>query len=115
MKVDKTPLAQWVEEVATLTSPDKIHWCTGTKDEYNSLVSLMLKTKELEKLNPETYPNCYLYRSDPQDVARTEHLTYVCTPNKDDVGPNNNWVSPGEAHKKTKNYSAVACKDALFM
>src|SRR5699024_4776272 len=53
---------------------------------------------DLEELNPETHPDCYLHRSDPADVARVEHLTYVCTPREDDAGPNNNWMAPAEAH-----------------
>jgi phosphoenolpyruvate carboxykinase (GTP) len=98
-------LAQWVKDVAALTEPAAIHWCTGTDDEYRKLVSDMLASGTLERLNPETYPNCYLHLSDKDDVARVEHLTYVCTSDEDDAGPNNHWMSPEQGHARV---------DALF-
>src|ERR1700740_1680992 len=60
----------------------------------------MLRDGDSERLNEKTYPNCYLHRSSPNDVARTEHLTFICTPNKDDVGPTNNWMDPDAAKFK---------------
>jgi len=93
-------LQQWVDEVATITRPESIHWCDGSDTEYQSLVDAMLETGTLIRLNEETYPNCYLHRSDPSDVARVEHLTFVCTPERDDAGPNNNWMEPAQAHEK---------------
>ncbi|MBP6219057.1 MAG: phosphoenolpyruvate carboxykinase (GTP) [Oligoflexales bacterium] len=93
-------LKKWVDEVATLTRPSSIHWCDGSQEEYDSLVQELLKTGELLELNQSSYPRCYLHRSHPTDVARTEHLTYVSTKVKEDVGPNNNWMSPADAHKK---------------
>ncbi len=98
-------LNQWVEEVARLTQADTIHWCDGSAAEYNLLVSQMLATGELHALNAETHPNCYLHRSHPSDVARVEHLTFVCTTDRSDAGPNNHWMSPADAHAKM---------DALF-
>jgi phosphoenolpyruvate carboxykinase (GTP) len=93
-------LSDWVAEVAELTQPDRIHWCTGTQDEYQTLVQEMLASGDLLELNPEHYPDCYLHRSDPQDVARVEHLTYVCPENEIDAGPNNNWMAPAAAKEK---------------
>ena len=93
-------LNQWVEEVARLTQADTIHWCDGSAAEYNLLVSQMLATGELHALNAETHPNCYLHRSHPSDVARVEHLTFVCTTDRSDAGPNNHWMSPADAHAK---------------
>ena len=93
-------LNQWVEEVARLTQADTIHWCDGSAAEYNMLVSQMLATGELHALNAETHPNCYLHRSHPSDVARVEHLTFVCTTDRSDAGPNNHWMSPADAHAK---------------
>ena len=90
-------LGDWVAEVAELTQPDKIHWCDGSEQEYRSLIKQMLADGTLIELNQKTYPRCYLHRSDPQDVARVEHLTYVCTRNQEDAGPNNNWMPPDEA------------------
>ena len=93
-------LNQWVEEVARLTQADTIHWCDGSAAEYDQLVSRMLASGELHALNAETHPNCYLHRSHPSDVARVEHLTFVCTSDRGDAGPNNHWMSPADAHAK---------------
>jgi phosphoenolpyruvate carboxykinase (GTP) len=106
MNTTNKPLNQWVEEVVQLTKPKKIHWCTGSKEEYQSLAQQMVESKQLIKLNEDTYPNCYLHRSNPNDVARTEHLTFVCTKDKNDAGPNNNWMPPNEAHQKTNKLFA---------
>jgi phosphoenolpyruvate carboxykinase (GTP) len=92
--------AQWVNEVAALTQPSRIVWCDGSKAEYDSLIEAMLRDGTLIQLNPHTYPNCYLHRSHPQDVARTEQLTFICTRDKEDAGPTNNWMDPAEAKKK---------------
>ncbi len=90
-------LNSWVSNVAQLTQPDQIHWCDGSESERAMLVSLMLERGELLALNPETHPDCYLHRSHPGDVARVEHLTFVCTADKEDAGPNNNWMEPSQA------------------
>ncbi|GAB2496658.1 phosphoenolpyruvate carboxykinase (GTP) [Arenimonas alkanexedens] len=91
-------LKQWVDEVARLTQPDQVHWCDGSDAENAKLVELMLANGDLLKLNEQTHPNCYLHRSSPQDVARVEHLTFVCTRDPADAGPNNHWMEPAEAH-----------------
>ena len=93
-------LRDWVDEVAMLTQPEDIQWCTGSDAEYDRLVRDMLADGTLAELNQERYPKCYLHRSDPSDVARVEHLTFVCTSDRDDAGPNNNWMAPAEAHAK---------------
>ncbi|MDZ4047110.1 MAG: phosphoenolpyruvate carboxykinase (GTP) [Pseudoxanthomonas sp.] len=93
-----TSLKQWVDEVARLTQPDQVHWCDGSDAENAGLVEQMLASGELHKLNEQTHPNCHLHRSSPQDVARVEHLTFVCTRDPADAGPNNNWMEPAEAH-----------------
>ena len=98
-------LNAWVAEVAALTRPDRIHWCDGTRAEYDSLVAQMQADDTLLALNADTHPGCWLHRSDPDDVARVEHLTYVCTPEREDAGPNNHWMVPESAHAKM---------DALF-
>ena len=100
MTTTNQALLKWVEETATLTKPERIHWCDGSDAEYDSLIRLMLQRGDLVALNDKTYPNCYLHRSDPTDVARVEHLTFVCTPDKAEAGPNNNWMAPAEAHRK---------------
>ncbi|HLZ99547.1 MAG TPA: phosphoenolpyruvate carboxykinase (GTP) [Steroidobacteraceae bacterium] len=98
-------VATWVDEVARLTNPDRIHWCDGSESEFQMLQRELVAKKELLPLNPTDYPGCYLYRSNPSDVARVEHLTFVCTENEVDAGPNNNWMAPRDAHQKM---------DALF-
>ncbi len=98
-------LDEWVSAVAAMTQPDAIQWCDGSDEEYAGLVELMTSTGTLSELNHDKYPNCYLHLSDPTDVARVEHLTYVCTENEADAGPNNNWMAPADAHAKM---------DALF-
>ena len=72
-------LNSWIGEVANLTKPDDIRICTGSNNEIESLKTMLIKSGSMIKLNPEKYPNCYLYRSNPNDVARTENLTYICT------------------------------------
>ena len=98
-------LAQWVNDVAATTRPAKIHWCDGSDAEYQALVQQMLQTGDLIELNQQTHPGCYLHRSHPSDVARVEHLTFVCTEREEDAGPNNHWMAPADAHAKI---------DALF-
>jgi phosphoenolpyruvate carboxykinase (GTP) len=93
-------LNDWVASVAKLTQPDAIHWCDGSDAENAKLTELMLSTGDLIKLNEQTHPNCYLHRSSPSDVARVEHLTFVCTSKQEDAGPNNHWMAPAEAHAK---------------
>jgi phosphoenolpyruvate carboxykinase (GTP) len=93
-------LNDWVASVAQLTQPAAIHWCDGSDAENSQLVALMLSTGDLVKLNESSHPNCFLHRSSPSDVARVEHLTFVCTADKDAAGPNNNWMSPADAHAK---------------
>ena len=93
-------LQSWVDQVASHTRPEAIRWCTGSDAEYDASVQKMLADGTLTTLNEDRYPNCYLHLSDPSDVARVEHLTFVCTENQEDAGPNNNWMKPAEAHTK---------------
>ncbi len=95
-----TPLENWVEEAARLTKPDQVVYCDGSEEENERILGEMLGDPDSKTLNEETYPNCYLHRSSPNDVARTEHLTFICTPEQDDVGPTNNWMDPGAAKHK---------------
>lgn len=92
-------LQAWVDQVAALTQAENIYWCDGSAAENERLIQCQVASGELIELNPETHPNCYLHRSDPNDVARVEHLTFVCTPRKEDAGPNNNWMDPAEARE----------------
>lgn len=105
MPSENIKLTQWVEQVAQQTQPENVVWCDGSQEENDRLVSEMLADGTFHELNQDTFPGCYLHRSDPGDVARTENLTFVCTTNQDDAGKNNNWMSPQDGHKKV---------DALF-
>ncbi len=100
MTTSAASLRAWVDSVATLTKPDQIRWCTGSDAELKELARGMVQNGELIELNPATHPNCFLYRSDPSDVARVEHLTFVCTAQRADAGPNNNWMDPQAAHRQ---------------
>jgi phosphoenolpyruvate carboxykinase (GTP) len=93
-------LKTWVDDVATLTKPARIHWVTGSDEENRRLIDEMCETGVLQRLNEQRYPGCYLHRSDPTDVARTEHLTFICSQSKDDAGPNNNWMAPADGKAK---------------
>ena len=93
-------LRDWVQSVAAITLPENIHWCDGSDSEYKMLIQMMTKSGSLIELNQKEYPDCYLHRSDPSDVARVEHLTFICTKKQEDAGPNNHWISPEKGHKK---------------
>jgi phosphoenolpyruvate carboxykinase (GTP) len=98
-------VSAWVDEIVRLTQPDRVHWCDGSDAERRNLERDLVASKGLLPLNAASFPGCYLHRSDPSDVARVEHLTFVCTTRRDDAGPNNHWMPPQEAHAKM---------DALF-
>jgi len=111
-----TPLAKWIAEIAELTKPEKIHWCDGSEKEARELVKIGIEKEKLNgnkifhELNKETYPDSYLHRSHPNDVARTENLTFVCHENKEMAGPNNNWMDPKEAKAKMNGLYAGCMK-----
>ena len=90
----------WVDEVAQMTQPDEIVWCDGSEAERDRLTQLAVDEGILIPLNQEKRPGCYLHRSDPRDVARVEHLTFICTREERDAGPTNNWMAPGDAYDK---------------
>src|ERR1700742_1657112 len=90
----------WVEESARLTKPDRIVYCDGSEAENRRILDEMLRGSDSVTLNEKTYPNCYYTRTRPKDVPRTEHLTFIRTPEKDDAGPTNNGMDPAAAKFK---------------
>ncbi|MCZ6792371.1 MAG: phosphoenolpyruvate carboxykinase (GTP) [Planctomycetota bacterium] len=97
---DNLALKSWVDAVAAKTTPDQVVWCDGSESENRRLVDAMLQSGTLHELDQEAYPGCYLHRSAPNDVARTEHLTFICCENEADAGPTNNWMAPSAAREK---------------
>ncbi|HUN25517.1 MAG TPA: phosphoenolpyruvate carboxykinase (GTP) [Steroidobacteraceae bacterium] len=95
-------VSDWVQSVRELTGAAAVRWCEGSAGEIRELTSELVRNGELIALNSQAFPGCHLARSNPSDVARVEHLTYVCTDSQEDAGPNNNWMAPDEAHRKLR-------------
>jgi len=106
MKTPATPLStnpallQWVDQIVKLTKPAAIHWVDGSQEENEALCNLLVSAGTYIKLNEKLWPGCYYSKSDPGDVARVEERTYICSKNKDDAGPTNNWADPVEMKAK---------------
>ena len=89
-------ILDWVDEVATLTQPAKIHWCTGSDEEWVVLTNALVESGTFVRLNEEKKPNSFWAASDPTDVARVEDRTFICSVDEKDAGPTNDWMAPDE-------------------
>jgi phosphoenolpyruvate carboxykinase (GTP) len=101
---------KWIKDVASLCQPDQVFWCDGSEEEKEELTRIAFKCGDLIPLNQEKLPGCYLHRSALNDVARTENLTFVCTPTQEEAGPNNNWMAPAESYDKLSKIYAGAMR-----
>ncbi len=91
---DNKKLLQWIDEVAELCQPDRIHWCDGSQEEYDQLAEELVQAGTFIRLNQSKWPNCFAAFSDPSDVARVEDRTFICSQGQTDAGPTNNWMEP---------------------
>src|SRR6185503_1803977 len=90
----------WVEQMAGICKPDRIYWCDGSERENERFLNEAVGTGILTKLDQNKLPGCYYHRSNPNDTARTEQCTFVCTEHEEDAGPTNNWAPPREMYAK---------------
>jgi phosphoenolpyruvate carboxykinase (GTP) len=104
------PVREWVGRMVDLCQPDAVYWCDGSEAERKRLLADAVSQGTLTPLNPQKLPCCYLHRSNPNDVARTEQCTFICTPGEDFVGPTNNWMPAHEAYQKLEGLFRASMK-----
>ncbi|MBQ4118869.1 MAG: phosphoenolpyruvate carboxykinase (GTP) [Clostridia bacterium] len=109
MTNNKTVL-KWLDEMQELLTPDKVVWVDGTHEQTEELRKIAVELGELEALNQEKLPDCYLHRTNPNDVARVEDRTFICTTTKEEAGPTNNWCDPKEMYEKLYNIARGSYK-----
>lgn len=107
---NNTAVLGWIDEMAAMTQPDRIVWIDGSEKQLDTLRAEACATGEMEKLNEEKLPGCYLHRTDPNDVARVEDRTFICCRRKEDAGPTNNWMAPAEMYAKLRKLYTGAMK-----
>ncbi|MCC6424170.1 MAG: phosphoenolpyruvate carboxykinase (GTP) [Phycisphaerales bacterium] len=100
---DLNPAVQhWIDQCIQLCKPDQVYWCNGSAPERQEMFTQGVKDGVFIQLNQQKLPGCYLHRSNQNDVARSEHLTFICTPSEDVVGPTNNWMNDKAAYTKLR-------------
>src|SRR3989338_8122883 len=109
-RIGHKKLASWVKKMAAMCKPERIVLIDGSERQRKALEKEAMAAGEIIRLNPEKLPGCFLHRSQRDDVARTEHLTFICTGRKEEAGPNNNWMAPEEAYKKAEGLFQGAMK-----
>jgi len=113
-KTQNAALKQWVNDWADILQPDDVYWCDGSEREYNDLCEDLVLAGTFTKLNEAKRPNSYWAHSDPGDVARVEDRTYICSENKIDAGPNNNWRDPNEMRAEMKKLYTGAMRGRMM-
>lgn len=108
MSTKNKPLLEWVDKMAALCQPSEVVWCDGSKEEYDAMWDILVKSGSAERLDDSKRPNSYYVRSVPADVARVEDRTYICSENEQDAGPTNNWCEPSEM-RETMNGLFSGC------
>jgi len=108
--VQHKKLLEWVERIAALLEPDSIYWCNGSEEENERLLEENVAKGAAVRLNREKRPGCYLFRSDPSDVARVEGRTFIASESEDDAGPTNNWIDPTELKETMRELYRGAMK-----
>lgn len=107
-------LLDWIQEMADMCQPDTVYWCNGSQEEYDHILQQTVDKGAAIELDPEKRPGCYLFRSDPSDVARVEDRTFIASKKEEDAGPTNNWIDPDEL-KKTMTDLYTGCMKGRTM